>query len=105
MDISCFTHCNRYIVVYLRSLSRPWSYNGGDKMISHEVIKIGKGYDTDIFKMFCDALRKQRKKKKVKEPKGKAEDGSYCPKVKPGQSWSHTKDTRKDDELDREDVA
>ncbi len=49
---------------------------------------------------------KARKKfnRKIKEPKGKAEDGSYCPKEKVGQSWSYTKD-RVEVENDREDVA
>ena len=33
-------------------------------------------------------------KRKQKEPKGKAEEGSYCPKKKAGQSWAHTKENR-----------
>lgn len=79
------------------------SVYGGDTMISHEAIKVGKGYDTDIFNMFCSLLKK-RKNKKTKEPKGKAEDGSYCPKKKAGQSWAYAKD-RVEVENDREDVA
>lgn len=49
---------------------------------------------------------KARKKfnRKNKEPKGKAENGSYCPKEKVGQSWSYTKD-RVEVENNGEDVA
>lgn len=79
------------------------TYIGGDTMIDFDDISIGIGYDRKIFLWFCDAMKKH-KKKKQKEPKGKAEDGSYCPKKKAGQSWSYTKD-RVEKENDREDVA
>ena len=76
-------------------------------MISFECITInGKTYSPEIFRMFNKVLhdRHDRRKKKAKEPKGRAEDGSYCPKKKPGQSWSYIKDNVEKDN-DREDVA
>ena len=36
--------------------------------------------------------------KKKTEPKGKAEDGAYCPKEKVGQAWSYTKDITKEED-------
>lgn len=56
--------------------------------------------------MFFVAKMKYRKKfnRNDKEPKGKAEDGAYCPKNKFGQSWAYTKD-RVEKEDDREYVA
>lgn len=51
--------------------------------------------DKILGEMFFIAKMKERKKlfnRKSKEPKGKAEDGSYCPKRKFGQSWAYTKD-------------
>lgn len=41
-------------------------------------------------------------RRKIKEPKGRAEDGSYCPKKKFGQSWAYTKDNI-ERENDKED--
>lgn len=79
------------------------SYIGGDTMIDFSNITIGENTNLKIFKMFLNSIMK-RKEKKQKEPKGKAEDGSYCPKKKAGQSWSYTKD-RVEKENDREDVA
>lgn len=72
-------------------------------MIDFSNITYGENTNRKIFKMFVNAIMK-RKEKKQKEPKGKAEDGSYCPKKKAGQSWSYTKD-RVEKENDREDVA
>lgn len=56
--------------------------------------------------MFFVAKMKDRKKfnRNDKEPKGKAEDGSYCPKNKFGQSWAYTKE-KVEKENDGEDVA
>ena len=72
-------------------------------MIDFDNVKIGKRYSRDVFKMFIEAQKKQ-KKRKLRDPKGKAEDGSYCPKKKPGQSWSYIKDNVEKDN-DREYVA
>ena len=79
------------------------TYIGGDTMIDFSNITYGENTNRKIFKMFVNAITK-RKERKPKEPKGKAEDGSYCPKKKAGQSWSYTKD-RVEKENDREDVA
>lgn len=69
-------------------------------MIDFSNITIGENTNQKIFKMFINAIMK-RKEKKQKEPKGKAEDGSYCPKRKAGQSWSYTKDkSEKEEEED-----
>lgn len=49
--------------------------------------------DKVLGEMFFVAKMKERKKiKHGKEPKGNAEDGSYCPKKKFGQSWAYTKE-------------
>ena len=72
-------------------------------MISFDSVIVGSKYDKRVFRWFLEAMKK-RKERKPKEPKGKAEDGSYCPKKKAGQSWSYTKD-RIEKENDREDVA
>lgn len=62
--------------------------------------------DKVLGEMFFVSKMKMRRKfnRNRKEPKGKAEDGSYCPKEKSGQSWSYTKD-RVEKENDMEDVA
>lgn len=79
------------------------AYIGGDTMISFDSVIVGSKYDKRVFRWFLEAMKKH-KERKPKEPKGKAEDGSYCPKKKAGQSWSYTKD-RVEKENDREDVA
>lgn len=58
--------------------------------------------DKKLGEMFFVAKMKERKKfnRNSKEPKGKAEDGSYCPKNKFGQSWAYTKETNKEEEED-----
>jgi len=60
--------------------------------------------DKKLGEMFF--LSKTRLRKRLnhnpKEPKGKAEDGSYCPKEKAGQSWSHIKDTKKEEDNEEE---
>ena len=61
--------------------------------------------DKKLGEMFFLSKMKARKKFNKKQKKKETTiKGEYCPKEKPGQSWSHIKDTRKDDELDREDV-
>jgi len=77
------------------------SVYGGDTMIGRESIKLGRGFNLDIFNMFCSSLKK-RKNKKTKEPKGKAEDGSYCPKKKVGMSWAYNKETFKEESDEQE---
>ena len=44
------------------------------------------------------ALENNAKRKKTKEPKGKASDGEYCQKEKFGQSWAYTKGEKNDEE-------
>lgn len=51
--------------------------------------------DELLFKMFEKSIL-SRQNKKEKEPKGRAEDGQYCPKAKPGQSWAHIEKTGKE---------
>lgn len=83
------------------------TYIGGDTMKIFEIANLlYVPKDKKLGEMFFIAKMKERKKtnRKTKEPKGKAEDGSYCPKKKAGQSWSYTKD-RVEKENDREDVA
>ena len=56
--------------------------------------------DKVLGEMFFIAKMKERKKlfnRNSKEPKGNAEDGSYCPKKKFGQSWAYTKETNKEE--------
>lgn len=60
-------------------------------MIGLDKVSIGIGYDRQVFRWLCDAMQKH-KERKIKEPKGNAEDGSYCPKKKFGQSWAYTKE-------------
>ena len=60
-------------------------------MIGFDKVSIGIGYDRQVFRWFCEAMLKH-KERKTKEPKGNAEDGSYCPKKKFGQSWAYTKE-------------
>lgn len=43
-------------------------------------------------------IKTKPERRKIKETKGKAEDGSYCPKKKFGQSWAYIKDTGKEEE-------
>ena len=50
-------------------------------------------------------IKTKKKFEKKKKPKEITTEGAYCPKEKPGMSWSHIKDTRKEDDTDREDVA
>ena len=56
--------------------------------------------DKKLGEMFF--LSKMRLRKKLnhnqKEPKGRAEDGSYCQKRKTGQSWAYTKDNKEEEE-------
>ena len=72
-------------------------------MINIENITYNANTNRRLFRLVLDSINK-RKERKIKEPKGKAEEGSYCPKKKAGQSWAHIKDT-KEDKDDREDVA
>lgn len=60
--------------------------------------------DKQLGEMFFIAKMKERKKSnhKTKEPKRKTEDGSYCPKIKAGQSWAYTKDITKNIEEEEE---
>ena len=46
-----------------------------------------------VYKILSKQVQKKRK-----EPKGKAEDGAYCPKEKPGMSWSHTKNKKEEED-------
>ena len=91
------------------------SIYGGDTMKLYELANLM--YHTDkkgapkidnpqLAEMVAFGKFKARKKfnRKNKEPKGKAENGSYCPKEKVGQSWSYTKD-RVEVENNGEDVA
>ncbi len=57
------------------------------------------GEQPELERLIYQALSKQVQKKH-KEPKGKAEDGEYCPKVKPGMimGWSHTQKKNEEDE-------
>lgn len=71
-------------------------------MIDFSNITIGENTNQKIFKMFVNGIIK-RKEKKQKEPKGKAEDGSYCPKRKVGQSWAYTKYTIRNNEETEEE--
>lgn len=76
------------------------SYNGGDTMKVFEIANLLYApKDKKLGEMFFVAKMKERKKTKHgKEPKGKAEDGSYCPKKKAGQSWAYTKDNTEKEE-------
>ena len=58
--------------------------------------------DKKLGEMFFIAKMKERKKfsRNNKEPKGNANEGSYCPKNKFGQSWAYTKETNKEEEED-----
>ena len=67
-------------------------------MIDSDSISIGIGYDRQLLCWFCDAIQKH-KERKQKEPKGSAEDGSYCPKKKFGQSWAYTKEKKEEEEI------
>ena len=54
--------------------------------------------DKKLGEMFFLAKMKARKKfNKIGQSKEIAEMGKYCPKEKAGQSWSHIKDTNKED--------
>ena len=55
------------------------------------------GSNKNLFSMLSRAIGKV-KPKKVKEPKGDANDGAYCPKMKPGQSWAYSKDRKEEEE-------
>ena len=67
------------------------SYDGGDTMIDFNNVCVSFGADKKVLDMFLNAM-KSRKTKKLKEQKTCLADGSYCPKIKAGQSWAYTKD-------------
>ena len=80
---------------------------GGDTIMLQFKIRekvIYNGESGIPLKTLMSWIKVMPQKRKTKEPKGRAEDGSYCPKEKAGQSWSYTKD-RVEKENDREDVA
>ena len=61
--------------------------------------------DKKLGEMFFLAKMKARKKfNKTRQSKEITTEGTYCPKEKVGQSWSHIKDTREKDESSREDI-
>jgi len=53
--------------------------------------------DTDMLTMLYRSLNK-RKLPKEKEPKGRVQDGVYCPKKKTGQSWAHIDKSKEEEE-------
>lgn len=97
---------NRYVATF-GCCDYQTTYIGGDTMKIFEVANLlYTPKDKKLGEMLFVAKMKERKKsnRKIKEPKGKAEDGSYCPKSKFGQSWAYTKE-KVEKEDDREDVA
>jgi len=49
-------------------------------------------------RLFWKAAERNANRRKLKEPKGKASDGEYCPKEKFGQSWAYAKGEKNDEE-------
>ena len=65
-------------------------------MIDSDNIIVTDKYDKKVLGWFNDSIKK-RKNKKVKK-KEITEQGSYCPKMKPGQSWAYSKDNKEEEE-------
>ena len=55
------------------------------------------GNQPELERLVYASLSKQVRKKH-KEPKGRAEDGAYCPKGKTGQSWAHVKNKKEEED-------
>ena len=69
-------------------------------MIDSDNIIVTDKYDKKVLGWFNDSIKNSIKKRKNKKVKKKeiTEQGSYCPKMKPGQCWAYSKDNKEEEE-------
>lgn len=81
------------------------SVYGGDTIMLQFKIRERATYNGESgipLKTLMGWIKIKPQKRKTKEPKGKAEDGSYCPKKKVGMSWAYNKETFKEESDEQE---